>query len=254
MSKNHWHKRYHGDALNGCMGLTLEQRGAYNTILDLLYDSDWAIGIPDNDRWIAGHMNVSVRKWEAIKSALIGAGKIDLVDGKISNSRYRKERENALKKSRVCSENGASGGRKSAETRRKPAENCETGEANASDLLLYARAIELEAREDKKEKPVLGRTVDAGAKDDEPEQVRYAFFGKTVRLVQKDLDAWRKRYSAIPDIMAELGSLDDWFQRQPEAKRKNWFHTVSGSLNRKHQANLQAQDDSQEEWSFQGPC
>ena len=32
-----WHKRYHEDALNGYMGLTLEERGVYSTCLDLIY-------------------------------------------------------------------------------------------------------------------------------------------------------------------------------------------------------------------------
>ena len=48
MSSNPWHKRYHSDALNGYMGLSLEERGAYTTLLDLMYQS----GEPviDNER------------------------------------------------------------------------------------------------------------------------------------------------------------------------------------------------------------
>lgn len=65
--------------------------------------------------------------------------------------------------------------------------------------------------------------------------VEYAFFGKTIRLNQRDLDTWRKRYHAIGDIEAALGALDDWLQGQPTEKRGKWFHTVSGSLERKHQ-------------------
>lgn len=144
MTGNVWHKRYHGDALNGYMGLTLEQRGAYTTILDLLYDSGWEVGIPDRERWIAGHLNVSVRRWRGLRDELIAAGKIDIIDGQISNFRYRKERENAASLSRKRSESGASGGEKSGETRRKAAENRHSGEANASDLPLYARASEAE--------------------------------------------------------------------------------------------------------------
>jgi uncharacterized protein YdaU (DUF1376 family) len=152
MTGNVWHKRYHGDALNGYMGLTLEQRGAYTTILDLLYDSGWEVGIPDRERWIAGHLNVSVRRWRGLRDELIAAGKIDIIDGQISNFRYRKERENAASLSRKRSESGASGGEKSGETRRKAAENRQSGEANASDLPLYARASEAELDTDTEEK------------------------------------------------------------------------------------------------------
>lgn len=151
MTRNVWHKRYHGDALNGYMGLTLEQRGAYTTILDLLYDSDWAIGIPDRERWIAGHLNVSTRRWKGLRDELMAAGKLDLVDGLISNFRYRKERENAASLSRKRSESGASGGRNSGEVRRKPNENNGGGEASASNLPLYARATDTDTEADKRE-------------------------------------------------------------------------------------------------------
>lgn len=56
----------------------------------------------------------------------------------------------------------------------------------------------------------------------------------------RDLERWRQRYHAIPDLEAELGAIDDWLQSPdvPDAKRKKWFHTVSGALNRKHQESL----------------
>lgn len=65
----------------------------------------------------------------------------------------------------------------------------------------------------------------------------YAFFGKVIRLVPRDLDTWRRVYHAIPDIEAELFSLDAWLLSQPD-KQKDWFHRVSGNLNRKHQESL----------------
>lgn len=63
----------------------------------------------------------------------------------------------------------------------------------------------------------------------------YAFFGRTIRLKPHDLERWRRTYHTIPDIEAELNSLDAWFETQDEAKRGKWFHTAAGSLNRKHQ-------------------
>lgn len=63
----------------------------------------------------------------------------------------------------------------------------------------------------------------------------YAFFGRTIRLKPNDLDRWRRSYHAIPDIEAELTTLDGWWEDQPDEKRKKWFHPTMGMLNRKHQ-------------------
>lgn len=82
MSASHWHKRYHSDALTGFMSLTLEERGAYQTVLDMIYDRGGPI--VDNDRLLAGYMGVSVRKWLAIKSVLIAKQKIEIVGGHVS--------------------------------------------------------------------------------------------------------------------------------------------------------------------------
>lgn len=67
----------------------------------------------------------------------------------------------------------------------------------------------------------------------------YAFAGKVIRLNKRDLGQWSKTYHAIPDITAELSSLDAWFLKYP-AKQKDWFHTTAGALNRKHQEALAA--------------
>lgn len=72
----------------------------------------------------------------------------------------------------------------------------------------------------------------------------YAFCGRSIRLAPDDLATWQERYHAVPDLIAELGSLDDWLQGQDADKRKRWFHTVSGALNRKHQELLLAKADS----------
>lgn len=115
-----WHARYHRDALDGMRCLSLEERGAYQTILDLLYD--YGRPIADDGRWLAGWMGTSVRKWSAIRDALILKGKITVSDGVISNSRAVSEIEKAVKRSRMLRENGEKGGNKSAEKRAKSLE------------------------------------------------------------------------------------------------------------------------------------
>jgi uncharacterized protein YdaU (DUF1376 family) len=87
------------------MALTLEERGAYQTLLDLMYDRGGPIA--DNERLLAGYMGVSLRKWKSLRDDLIGKGKIHLTDeGLLSNSRVEKELENDVKTSRKHAENG----------------------------------------------------------------------------------------------------------------------------------------------------
>lgn len=66
----------------------------------------------------------------------------------------------------------------------------------------------------------------------------YAFFGQTIKLKPSDLEKWRRIYHTIADLVAELTTLDGWWETQPADRRKNWFHPTMGMLNRKHQENL----------------
>lgn len=88
-----------------------------------------------------------------------------------------------------------------------------------------------------------GDTQEEGKEGKEEKNTHYAFFGRVIHLTENDLARWRARYSNIPDIDAELGSLDDWLFGQDEKARKNWFHITSGALNKKHQAGTAKPDD-----------
>lgn len=113
MSAHPWHKRYHSDALTGYASLTLEQRGAYTTILDMLYDSGDQ-GIPDLDRRMAGILLVTVGKWQRIRQELIDAGKLQIDGGLITNARYLRELERANRISAKRAEAGREGGKAKA--------------------------------------------------------------------------------------------------------------------------------------------
>lgn len=93
-----WYKRYPADFIDGTVGLSLEEKGAYSLILDLIY----ARGAPikDDARYLAGVCNISLRKWAAIRDRLIEAKKINISDGFIVNFRAKKEIEIATKQSR----------------------------------------------------------------------------------------------------------------------------------------------------------
>lgn len=117
-----WHKRFHSDALAGFQSLNLEQRGAYQTILDLLYDRGEPI--KDNERLLSGYMNCSIRKWRSMRSQLIEMGKIFITDnGRISNIRFEKSLENDAKTSRKQAENVSKRWRDDHETHKNVNEN-----------------------------------------------------------------------------------------------------------------------------------
>lgn len=85
MGQLKWYKRDPSAALNGMMELSLEERGAYNTVLDLIYSRDG--NLPDDDRFIAGWLMVDVRVWKRIKKTLFDRKKLFSEAGLIRNSR-----------------------------------------------------------------------------------------------------------------------------------------------------------------------
>jgi len=207
------------------MALTLEERGAYQTLQDLMYDRQGPI--LDAERLLAGYMGVSIRKWRSLREVLLEKGKIFLTeDGQIFNSRVQKELENDLKTARKHAENGSKGGRKKSENKKNP------NDFNGSEVAGLERNPSLN------QSPEAIVQIEPPTPFDEPSQgggSSYAFSGKTIRLNRRDFDQWAKAFHAIPDIAAELTTLDTWLQTAAEPKRKNWFCTVSALLNRKHQ-------------------
>jgi uncharacterized protein YdaU (DUF1376 family) len=80
-----WYKRDPRAALTGMRGLSLEERGAYNTILDLIYCHDGAL--EDNSREICHELHCNVRTWRRIKARLLDLGKLYVYDKCLRNER-----------------------------------------------------------------------------------------------------------------------------------------------------------------------
>jgi uncharacterized protein YdaU (DUF1376 family) len=132
-----WYKRDATAALEGMRCLTLEERGAYNTILDLIYDRDG--DLPDDDRFIAGWLGCHTAVWKRIKVHLVALKKITVVDGVITNHRAEKE----LSTRRVLVESSASSGRVGAKKRWK----------NNEASMGYPIATKTQIKKEKKEAP-----------------------------------------------------------------------------------------------------
>lgn len=136
-----WFKFFGRDFRDGVRGvLTLEEAGAYTIVLSLIYETENRL--LDDERIICAHLNVDGRVWRRIRRRLIECGKLSLEDGLLVNARATSELSSALLVSEVRQKSGRSGGQQSGKSRAKPLKTPETGEAFASNELLYARAFQ----------------------------------------------------------------------------------------------------------------
>lgn len=95
VGKLNWYKRNPDAALAGMAGLTLEQRGAYNFVLDLMY-ARAGRPVPDDDAWLARGAGSDIRVWRRVKADLIRHDKLKSVDGFLFNSRVEIEVQDGL--------------------------------------------------------------------------------------------------------------------------------------------------------------
>lgn len=117
MASLRWYKRNAQDALTGMMMLSLEERGAYNTLLDLIYAHENRLW--DDDRVISGWMRCDIRVWKRIKTRLVDLGKIVIVDGRITNLRATSEIDEGLGRAASVSDVNRAKGIKSGLARNK---------------------------------------------------------------------------------------------------------------------------------------
>jgi uncharacterized protein YdaU (DUF1376 family) len=224
MSATPWHKRYHEDALGGYMGLSLEERGAYTTLLDLLYKHGEAL--LDNERLIAGWMQCSVRKYRQLRDRLIAFGKIvRREDGRLTNPRFERECETAREVGRKRAESGEIGGRNSGEARKKAKENKAPPKQTLPAERSYLRSSETQKDSSEREEKVIEVVVPADAGSPPP---RYAFEATTIRLTHEHLALWRKAHPHVA-LESELWALDEW-AGELHRQGKNWFMAVSAAL------------------------
>jgi uncharacterized protein YdaU (DUF1376 family) len=191
-----WYRRFPDNFIAGTVGLTLEEKGAYSLVLDLMYVRGGPV--PDEPRYIAGVCNCSVRKWNAIRSKLIELGKIHVVDGFLTNERAEKEIEISLKDAQERAENGAKGGTKSAETRAEANKNRGLGQAT----LKHARATQYQHQLKKEGNLVLeGKEAEGGVRLD-----RWAdesLFAACERIMGTKVPAYLQQKTFPADIVQQ---------------------------------------------------
>lgn len=74
-----WYRRYAGNFLIEAAALSLEEKGAFTVLIDLVHSMRKPV--PDQPRMIAGICGCSVYRWKQLRASLIEQGKVVLLDG-----------------------------------------------------------------------------------------------------------------------------------------------------------------------------
>jgi len=80
-----YYPMYPRDFFEGTQEMSLEQKGAYIMVLNLMYTRGGPIS--DEAGYISRYVGCSIRKWKQVRDELVAMGKIHVQDGMISNSR-----------------------------------------------------------------------------------------------------------------------------------------------------------------------
>lgn len=122
MKRANFYRRDPAQALAGMVGMSLEERGVYNTLLDLFYLT-WR-PVEDERRYIAGHCGCAVQKLNPIIDRLVARGKLIRFeeDGRpyLTNARFEEERS-AVRGAPATASGRAKVGQKSAGVEEKSA-------------------------------------------------------------------------------------------------------------------------------------
>jgi uncharacterized protein YdaU (DUF1376 family) len=84
-----WYKRDPDAALAGMAMLTLEECGAYNLILDLIYSREG--NLKDDNHEMARLLRCDIRVWKRIRRRLMDLGKLYVHAGDLHNARADQE-------------------------------------------------------------------------------------------------------------------------------------------------------------------
>lgn len=212
-----WHI---GKYLADTMHLTTEQHGAYL----LLLAAGWMRHgqLPSDDAQLAAIARLPLKRWLAMRPVISAFFTVS-PDG-WSQKRQIEELGKAIALTNARSEAGKKGGRPKATDKQTESPALAEHKLNETPLPL----------------PLQSRSKETSTSEsndsDSGDAARSAFIGQIIRLNRGDLDHWQKTYHAIPDIVAELTTLDAYYDQELQGKdRKNWFIRCSSALGKKHQ-------------------
>lgn len=146
MSSRPWYKRFPADFIAATLSLSLEEKGAYSIVLDLLYDR--GARLPDDPRWIARVCGCSTRRWNQIRAKLIEDGKLVVIDGTLTNHRFEIQHLSEGKEAENFKINGAKGGDKARGNRATSNNIKDLAGKGLHETDHHARCQKLESKEE----------------------------------------------------------------------------------------------------------
>ena len=241
MSSAPFMQLYIADYLGDTPHLTTEQHGAYLLVLMAM----WRAGgfLPNDPTKLARIARLSPRRWKAIATDLMPFFAVE--GDQITQKRLRSERQ----KVEEISEKRRAAGMAGAEA--KSLKTNKTASANGQAGLKHSQISDTreDIREEKKDKGAEGDgnstpRVRLVALAGSPAE--YAFEAGTIRLTQRDYDAWVKAFPNL-SLDAELWQLDEWASQQPK-----WFPAVSGALAKRNRE-AQSAGKVKTRWGMMSP-
>jgi uncharacterized protein YdaU (DUF1376 family) len=161
-----WYKHDPNAALAGMMGLTVEERGAYYTLIDVFYERDGHV--PDDDYLMSRILGCNPRTWRRLKLALFQKQKVTVTDGLLVPNRG----EYTLNEARMFSERQAN----RARTRWERTGKVNKNNNPAMPLAAMPLQPQPQPQPDKKDKNKSPSdsppTLDLGLQDDSPRNAR----------------------------------------------------------------------------------
>lgn len=223
-----FYKRDPNAALAGMADLTLQERGAYNTILDLLYSRDGIL--PDDDEMIRRTMGCHGNEWRSVKTKLIDKKKLWIEDGYLKANRVDsvlKEAGNFSETQRIRAgkrweKEGISPSNPKKREQIQPQENAKAGIANIAIATAtpIAKVVTSDLRWTSKISQALGYDI---TNLEPPKPLRFVTTGQELIAAGVDVEldlvpviAEKRQKGAIPPNLKSL----NWF-RDAAIERKN---------------------------------
>lgn len=229
--------------------LSAEQFGAYCLLLFATWRNN-GVALKDDPDKLARICRVSKKRWvNHLRPVLLPF--FDLRnDACLHQKRLEKEWAYVAEQRAINSEKGRAGAhsRWHKNDRQKNATSLQNNETGYGRGNAQAMGTQTHTQEEEMDRRVVPFPETTEPSKTPAASGRYAFEGRLIRLVKRDFDEWRRRYHGIADLMAELGALDDFYDRELTGEdRKRWFIRCSAALAKKHQlAVAAARPDSRE--------
>lgn len=217
---NFWYPWYPAAFRADTMHLSAEQDGIYRRLLDHYMETRQPL--PDNDAALARIAGITLDSYSH-HLAIAKAFFTPTGDGFLRHKRCDAELDKQDGKTSSHSERG----KKGAQKRWKNHPQKQDADSNC-----YASAIATPMANDSRgeEKRGKKKKKEAGGS--------YVFSGEIIRLNQDDFDKFSKTFHTIPDMRAELATIDAKFSDDGMERSSKWYGKLTAWLRQKHEKNL----------------